>query len=249
MLWFPQLATGTAMQFPGTKRVVRRTVLSESADGRRVKLADPGAALSEWQLEFRGLTDAERGAIETLFAATEGRLGSFGFLDPFGNLARWSEDLGAVTWVRDSGVLLTPGVADPLGGSAATRVEGPGRVRQTLSVPGWFQYCASVWVRGGDVRVFLGPVEGMFEGGAAWRRVSMPARLSGTGEAVELGVEVAGAAEVFGFQVEAQAGASKYKRTTSRSGVFSSASFAEDALAMTADGVNNHSARVRIQAR
>ncbi len=237
------------MQFPGRKRMARRTALTESADGRRVKLADPGAARTEWELEYRGLTGAELAAIESLFVATEGRLGAFGFLDPFDNLARWSEDLSWVGWMKDAGVTVAAGRPDPKGGMAATQVAGTGQVVQTLGVPAWFQYCVSLWVRGGAVTLVCGTTERAFDASEEWRRVELPAKLAGTAEAVEFGFAVDGTADVFGFQVEAQAGASGYKRTTSRGGVFLSASFLEDVLAVTTDGVNNHGCRVRVGAR
>lgn len=258
MLWFPQLVPGTGMQFPGKKRILQRTVVNEGGDGRRVKLADPGAALVEWELELNGLTDAERAAIEALFTAAEGRLGTFGFLDPFGNLARWSEDFGAAVWEKPLELALSGGVTDPAGGTAAMQASNSGggaaALRQTLSVPEWFQYAVSVWARseaGAEVGLRAAGIEKTFAAGPAWRRLALAAKPGGAAETVDFEVAIGAGAtiELFGFQVEPQSGASKYKRSTTRSGIFPSARFGDDALTTTAEGLNNHSMRVRIQAR
>lgn len=256
MLYFPQLATGSAMQFPGAKKFVQRTVANESADGRTVKLADPPGACLEWRLEFSGLTDAERDAIEALFEAAEGRLGSFTFLDPFENLLKWSEDLTAAEWVKSELLMVTPGVADPLGGAAAMRVTNLGvaerRVVQALEVPGWFQYCVSLYARSeapAEMGLLCGAASRKFRIGPAWSRIAHPALLSGTAEVVEFGASVAGvsAVELFGFQVEAQAGASAYRKTTTRSGVHPEASFADDVLVVTTEAPNWNSCRVNLK--
>ena len=90
MLYFPQLATGATAQFPLERRVMRRTIVNRMLDGSVVKLDDPKAAGISWALKYQVLTDSERAAIESLFCATQGRLQGFTFLDPAGNLLRWS---------------------------------------------------------------------------------------------------------------------------------------------------------------
>ena len=61
-------------------------------------------------------------------------------------------------------------------------------------------------------------------------------------------LEAGATAEFYGFQVEAQSGASGYKKTTSRSGVHASASFAEDTLTRTTNGQDDNACVVRIRA-
>ena len=51
--------------------------------------------------------------------------------------------------------------------------------------------------------------------------------------------------EIFGFQAEAQAEASDYKRTASFGGVYPSTRFMDDRLVWTAEGPDNHSTEVR----
>jgi hypothetical protein len=261
MLYFPQLATGAGSQFPVTRRAVRRTVVNAAPDGRMVKLADAGAASVEWQLSLAGLTGEEWGAIESVFEGAEGRLKSFTFLDPTDNLLVWSEDLSQVTWVKDAGLELTAGVADPAGTTRATRIGNSGgsalTIRQTLEIPGWYQYCFSVWTRSatpGDAWLWrtsaAGLVKKQFKTWGAWNRLAYSTKVSDTSETVSFGLELgaAGVVEVFGLQLEAQRGASKYKKTASRGGVWREAYFQDDALRLTSAGPGEHSGVVRIRA-
>ncbi len=252
MLWFPQLATGANGQFPALRRIVRRTVISEQPDGRLIALADADAAAMEWTLELRGLSAAETAAIEDLFAACEGRLGTFTFLDPFDNLLRWSEDLTAAAWIKDAGVTTVSGAADPFGGANAMTVSGSGEIAQTVQAPGGLRYCFSTWVRGQAITLAAraGGVEAArsFEAGATWRRVTLAAKLDPAAEATTFAIAASGGAELFGLQVDAQLGPSAYKRTTSRSGVYGAARFMDDALTITDDGPGSSACKLRIRA-
>ena len=262
MLYFTQLESGAGGQFPIKRRAVRRTVVNACLDGRTVKLADPDAARVEWELGLTGLTSAEWGAIKSLFEATEGRLGSFLFLDPTDNLLKWSEDLSQAVWVKDAGLGLTAELADPLGTSRATRISNSGgsalSVQQTLEAPGWYQYCFSVWARSNEPgEVWLlrssgqGPVKKQFKTWGAWSRLVYSSKIEDTSETVSFGLELGAGqmVEVFGFQVDGQRGASKYRKTASRGGVYQEAFFQDDVLGLTSEGPGEHSGVVRIRAR
>ncbi|MGE5569001.1 MAG: phage head spike fiber domain-containing protein [Rhodospirillales bacterium] len=261
MLCFPQLLTGAVSQFPGRKGIERRTVVNEAEDGRTVKLGDAAASELEWVLELKGLTDSEWEAIEELFEAVEGRLGTFTFLDPFGNLLSWSENLSAAVWERTEGVSIAKGHEDPLGGFGACAAmnvgAGEGKVSQVLAAPGWYGYCLSVYARSaepGAVKLFVSTPSAAVEKaaaiGPAWRRVELSANLHAADETVEFGARIApgSAVELFGFQAEPQVGPSKYKKTTSRGGVHC-AWFAQDELVRIAHGVNDNACTVRIRVR
>ncbi len=262
MLYFPQLVTGAGGQFPIRRRAVRRTVMNTCLDGRAIKLGDPGASSVEWEMALTGLTSEEWDALRTLFEAVEGRLGSFGFVDPIDNLLKWSEDLSQATWTKGAGLELTAGVADPLGTTRATRITNSGggaaTIQQTLVVPGGYQYCLSTWARSseaGEVRLLRssgsGPIKKQCKTWGAWSQLVYSTKLEDTSETVSFGLELdAGrTVEVFGFQVEAQRGTSRYKKTTSRGGVYPEAYFEEDALQLTSEGPGEHSGVVRIRAR
>ncbi len=261
MLCFPQLLTGATAQFPGGKRVLRRTVVNEAADGSRVKLGDATEGELEWVLELKGLAETEWDAIEGLFETVEGRLGSFTFLDPFGNLLRWSEDLNTAVWQRTAGVSAVGGGEDPLGGFGAFLVsnggDGAGKISQSVAAPGWYSYCVSVYVRSSEassVKLFASTqstaAEKQFRAGPKWHRLEHSVKLAASEETIEFGAILGpgSAVDLFGFQVEPQAGASGYRKTTGRGGVYT-ASFAEDELLRTAEGKDNSGCTLRIRAR
>src|SRR5689334_2183637 len=59
MLVYPQLRTGALGQFPIQKRRQLRTVVNRAADGTSLKLADPNAEFTQWDLRYTNLSDAE----------------------------------------------------------------------------------------------------------------------------------------------------------------------------------------------
>ena len=261
MTYFPQLVTGAVSQFPGSKRVLRRTIVNETAGGSTAKLADPMADAIEWSLDLEGLTDAEWNALEALFEAVEGRLGVFTFADPFDNLLRWSEDLTAGAWAKGAGLAVTTGIADPLGDTGAGRVTNQGgtaeSIQQTVNGPGWYQYCLSVYARSAapaTITLFqsagAASASRAFAVGETWKRLEYGAKLSTMEETAEFGVTVEPGAtvELFGFQVDAQMGASRYRKTTARGGVHEEAWFLDDTLTRTAAGPDDNSSQVRIRA-
>ncbi|MBM3745341.1 MAG: hypothetical protein FJW34_06050 [Acidobacteria bacterium] len=262
MLYFPQLANGAGGQFPIKRRAVRRTLVNTCVDGTTVKLADAGASSVEWELGLTGLTVEEWGRLAALLAAVEGRRAGFTFLDPTDNLLVWSEDLSQAAWVKEAGVELTPGMADPLGTARATRIANTGgttlTLQQTLAAPGGYQYCFSLWARSaaaGDLWLFrssgAGTVRKEFRTLRAWSRLVHSSKIQDASETVSFGLEVnAGqTAEVFGLQVEAQPGASMYKKTASRGGVYAEAFFQDDVLTLTSEGAGENSGIVRVRAR
>ena len=151
MLVYPQLATGALSQFPVQKRRRLRTVVNTSLDGRAIKLADPGAETTEWQLAYAGLTDDEIAALQQFFAASEGTLNSFTFLDPTANLFAWSDQLDNAAWAAGPFLSVVGGIADPAGGMTAWRLTNSGagaqNISQTLSAPAGYVYCFSVFAR------------------------------------------------------------------------------------------------------
>jgi len=261
MLYFPQLLTGATVQYPFVKQRGSRTAETTHLDGSVKRLPDPAGSTTRWQLQFTGLTEEERATLESFFAATEGRLLLFTFLDPADNLLLWSEDLSAAAWVRDPLLQTTAGTADPDGGSRAARIDNAGAapqsIHQDIAAPAWFQYCFSFYVRSEvPTRFAVYRASGMteasmtVEAGTGWSRIQHSGSLESSEETIAFGIRVeAGASlHVYGLQVEAQPGASTYRKTTSRSGVHATARFDDDALSITADGPGSHSCPVRVVA-
>src|SRR5215472_4014356 len=116
MLTYPQLPTGALSQFPIRKQHRVRTVVNTMADGSAIKLADPNGGITQWQLVYSDLSDAELGQLEQFFAAAEGTLNGFVFVDPAGNLLDWSSKLDEQVW--------TPGPLLTVGGESAIHLVG-----------------------------------------------------------------------------------------------------------------------------
>src|SRR5580658_5727967 len=259
MLVFPQLATGASALYPVTRQSIQRTVLNTLGDGSTVVLADPGAAATGWQLHASGMTLAEWNAIQALFLATSGMWQTFTFLDPTGNLLADSEALSAGAWTNGALIELTAAIADPLGTTRATRVinagSAPASVAQTLSVPGNFQYCLSVWARTiGTSGVTLtisttgGNAVKNFALNGTWTRLSVSGNLAQSTTSMTFGAQLAAGASVdlFGMQVEAQPAASDYKMTETQGGVYATARFAQDQLTVTAQSTDVYDAVISI---
>jgi hypothetical protein len=254
MLVYPQLTTGALGQFPIQKRWRQRTVVNTAADGSAIKLADPNGALTEWQLQYAGLSDGELAALQQFFAAAEGTLNGFTFLDPAGNLFAWSDQLTNVVWDLGSFLTKTGGVADPAGGTNAWLLTntgaGPQSITQTLAAPGGYLICLSAWVQAAaatTVTMMIGAKRSPQRVAAGWNRIAFTEDGDATAASIVLGLELpAGAAiSVYGPQAEAQAAPSKYKASTT-GGVYAGARLRDDALTFTSEGVNNHSATVNI---
>ena len=254
MLIYPQLATGALSQFPVQKRRRLRTVANTSLDGRPIKLADPGAEITEWQLAYAGLTDDEVAALQEFFAATEGTLNSSTFLDPTANLFAWSDKLDNAAWAKEPFLLVAGGIADPAGGTNAWHLTDSGggaqNISQTLSAPAGYLYCFSVFARSPQptaATLLHGTNRAARTLGTNWSRIVLTASGDASAESIAFGMELpaGGSADVFGLQVEPQAGASVYKATTT-GGVYENARFRDDLLSITTTGVNCHSATVNI---
>lgn len=256
MVVFPQLSTGVCGSFPIRRQRLTRTAVNDASDGRQYKLADTAGGSAGWDLRFAGLTDAEGAELSAFFDYAEGRLREFVFLDPAENLLAWSESLEESVWQRNGLLEVTPGFGDPVGTARASRltnISGAAlRIEQSLNVPAWFRYAFSGYFRNGAAEMVrstatLSEVRG-FVAGAEWRRALLSGSFSSAEEAVTFGLEIGPgqSVEVFGLQVEGQPGASGYRKTTSRSGVYAAARFDHDELGLVAEGPNRNSCQLRV---
>src|SRR5579864_1148574 len=262
MFYFPQLSTGAVGQFPIQKRRLMRTVVNEASDGSRFKLADANAAAVEWVLNFQTLTDSERDALAQFQGSVEGQLGNFTFLDPTDNLLLWSEKLDESVWGNNPLITITAGVADPNGGTTANRItntgSGPLAIQQVVNGPGWFEYAFSLQARSGQaqqltlIRSTATASQSMaYEIGPAWTHLLLSGKFAGTDPSVTFGIQLppGGSADLYASQAEAQIGASGYKKTLSSCGVYPTARFLDDEIAIQADGPSQHSCQIRIHSR
>lgn len=252
MYHFPQLETGAVGQYPLVRVRRGRTIDNRMPGGTSVRFADTAAQTTEWRLVFDELTDGEAETLRQFFEAVEGRLNTFTFLDPAGNLLRWSEKLDEAVWEKGPLVTVSGGIGDPFGGTRAWRIGGPegGAITQTLAAPGWFYYCLSLYARSEQetgITLVRGSQRSAQRVTRHWGRVTFPSCGTGSEEGVRFGLELhGGAVEVFGPQVEPQAGASGYKKTGSRGGVFQNARFGQDVLQLTAAGPGRHHSKMSV---
>ena len=246
---YPQLTSGALSQFPVQKNRLTRTVVNRASDGSTIKLADPAAEVTEWLLTYKDLSDDEAEALRAFFAAAEGTLHGFTFLDPAGNLLAWSDQLDQSAWQKDPLLSINGGVGDPRGGTRAWRLSNGGgagqAMGQTLAAPGEYQYCLSAYVRAAQATSVVLTAGGQTARRAAtteWTRIALASNADAQATSVRFAIEVGAreAVEVYGLQVEAQTAASGYKAST-RGGVYENAHLGDDVLAITCTDANRHS--------
>jgi hypothetical protein len=238
MLTYPQLA-----HFPIVRRRRRRTVINRAADGRTIRLADPAGEITEWRLEYSELSDAEAGALEEFFVVAEGSLNEFLFVDPTANLFAWSGKLDEAVWAR--GPMLAVSVEEEAAVLSNTGA-GPQTITQTIEGPAGFVYCFSLYARSGNaasVRLLAGNEARNQAVGPEWQRARLTATVADPTFGVEIGAGET--VEIRGMQVEAQAGASA-ARVTTTGGIYTGARLRDDWIRMVATAVNRHSCTVNI---
>ena len=259
MIYFPQLQTGAAAQFPLEKAVAVRTIDCEFADGSMMRAADPGARAIHWKLTYKGLTDSEWEELESCFQTTRGRLKSFCLLDPFDNLLSWSADPTKPVWTVAPGIELTTGAEDIAGGTTGLVVTNRGattqRISQGVDTPGYYQYCWSAYFRqAGNAQLKM--LAETSDGGTwmdvpkseKWQRFTMPSSIPGNAESIVFGVDLPGGAtvDICGLQVDAQPNASRMRTTRARSGVYPHCRFDQDELTLHSAGPNDHATTITI---
>lgn len=259
MLYFPQLPTGSVSHFPLSRRTSFRTVGAPSEDGHRVTSADIGGRKVQWSLSFSQLSDDEINQLVSFFNETEGRLQSFTFLDPAANLLSWSEDLNQPVWQKSSLLHIAGDIRDPYGSSRAVRVINSSgtqlALEQTLNIPGTIVCCFSVYARSDTTSSLTisrasggSSLTSTFSVTREWTRLTLSGVMENSAEssAFRLDIDGGSTVDLFGFQVDAQPGASKYSPSFADGGVYSMARFDSDVLAVTASGPNRNACTLQV---
>ena len=255
---FPQLSSGAVSQFPFSVDTGYRTLVNRTPDGSEIYATDVDFHVRRWQLNLNQLSDQEWQSILDLHQKVEGRLHTFLFLEPGGNLLSWSEAFADPVWVMDPGITVTGDQTDPFGGTGAGRVTNSGAqgsLLQVLNVPASFRHVGSIWARtaasGAALQVSdtaSQTVAATFDNSNQWKRYSVGYNLTSALDSVDFKVVVPASStvDVYGPQLEAQPAPSKYKKTLQQAGVYPNARFEDDVLADRATGVNRHSGVIRI---
>jgi hypothetical protein len=259
MLIFPQLSTLASAQYPIVKRTSRRAVQSSMEDGTIISLSDSSAFYTQWKLALRDLSDKEASSLIAFFAATNGSLSPFLFLDPSANLLSWSSDLTQTSW-QTAGLALEPSLSDPLGGTSAFQAvnttSGNLSVAQPTQIPGSSQTSFSVYLRAGapvtiTIRRSAGTASLATQIAVTtnWTRYSLSSPFPAVTDASTFALTIPpqGSLSIFGPQVDAQLVPSTYIPTSAASGVFPNARFDMDTLAITATGPNRNACELLIR--
>jgi hypothetical protein len=202
------------------------------------KLADPAGVITEWSLSYSGLTDRELRTLEAFFAAAEGTLNGFTFVDPTANLLAWSEQFDNAVWLKGPQLTIS-------GQQIANASAGAQSITQALAAPSGYVYCFSANVKAASatiVTMLSGKQRAVRGVGTDWTPIVFTANDDPT-FGLELGAETT--VEVSGMQVEAQSSASLYQSSTT-GGVYENARLADDTLTITSTDVNCHSCLVRV---
>ena len=260
MRFFPQLQSGALTCFPFDLERLRRT-LRASEPNVPLRASDTRFHYATWNLTYQHISGEEFGELESFFRECEGRLQTFTFLDPSGNLLRQSEDLTDGIWVVDTGLSVTDTGEKTSGGATvfelSNQTQSDLSLRQVLGVPPQYQYCLSVWLQSSQpatTTLFHSSAGNSNESKnrptSSWRRYRLSSNLpSGTEPySCEAGLVCGPGALVraAGFQFEPQPNPSAYQSTADSCGVHSNARFDQDSLAAVNEGPDSYSTEMRV---
>jgi hypothetical protein len=252
------MSNGSVCQFPFEKTLRYRTILNSAEDGSRILLEDPNASAIGWTLNYSSLTDTELATFQDFFEVMSGRLQTFTFLDPSGNLLTWSEDFTQTAWQKSTFLQCEAGVTDPLGTQRATSVTNSGSgdltLAQSISVPGSSLCCFSLFAQsplGTEITLTRSSVSEGFSVSSAWRLVFLSTATSDGADTSTFGVTIPAGAQVdlFGMQVAPQTGPSTYVQTLDRSGVYPATRFDSDSLSFTSSAPNSNACEIKLYSR
>jgi hypothetical protein len=83
MASFPKLKTNAVMQYPARRHFQFSNQVIRFLDGSEQRYRDYGAALRRWIVRLDMLDEGELAALENFFIASQGKVGSFSFTDPW----------------------------------------------------------------------------------------------------------------------------------------------------------------------
>ncbi|MBS1829788.1 MAG: hypothetical protein JST93_31100 [Acidobacteria bacterium] len=261
MQFFPQILPGGVLQYPVTRNVQQRVIENITPGGAMYRRVDGGLGFVRWDLAFDSITSEQRDSLTTFFEDCRGTLRPFVFLDPFQNLVRRSESFDHTAWEKEPALVIANGQADLWATSRASRISnatgGSRSVAQRLTIPAWYPYCASCWLRADTESIVeLVAHPSSSTGGISlpvtteWKRHSIVVRHQSGETELLAGLRLPAHTEIyaFGFQLEEFEATSEYKRTEGECGIHSNARFREDELRWITSGIQHHSTRISVQA-
>lgn len=244
--YYPHLG-GITTALPYSAEFRFDTVFSELESGQRHSRSNLNQELGRWLVTHNSLSDADVAVLETFFAGRHGPARKFTYLDPGGNLVRFSENFADASWIKTQ-VSVGASTTDPFGGNGAVSASSTGsggRLTAVVLPEGQAQGLtlnASVFVRPASAQqMAIG-----FRSGAAtlssevfslaggiWRRISTTHTVS-VGGVVEImiggeGTWTAGQTiDLFGAQVSPMPGPGDYVKTPGNLGLHDNCRFASE---------------------
>jgi hypothetical protein len=170
-----------------------------------------------------------------------------------------STDLTMAAWQADPLLSVTPGAADPLGGTTAFTILNSGQVDQKISqqmaAPAGFQYCLSVYACAQvatSIELGVSAVSSQsqsFPIGASWTRLINSTKLpdSQLGFTVSITIPAAQTVVVWGPQLEPQLSPSRYRPTAASGGVYQNAHLLGDSITFESESSGLFSTLVTIE--
>lgn len=261
-LVYPQLSTGAVACYPLQKECITRTIVNISEDDRFFIFNDADAAITKWDLTYQGLSLADAMTLKKHFIQCQGRLKSFIFADPTGNLFQWSGDLTAAVWMKSPQLRLSAGTSDVWNGLTAFTIKNegaiPARLIQSIALPSHFHTCLSIYVRvSTPARAWLiRNDEGLIdrqqvELRAGWQRIVSSGGLGGASDSINAGLELGPGQliDVCGLQLEPQLSPSEYRETRQQAGLYRSAHCDMESFGIVAEAPGIYSTQMKIEAR
>jgi len=262
-LYFPQLSSGALAQYPIQKARIVPTVKNVMLDGNMWLC--PGLSFNShasrmvWELNYAALSQVDAQALQSHFSACVGPLRAFTFIDPTDNMLVASGDFTNAGWQKGA-IQIISGVVDPQGGSDATVLTNTSQANQqlvqTLNVPANYQYCLSAYATCTQAATIVLMRSGSTASdttslsvGSSWTRLVSSGRLNDAGTTLTVGMMLAPGQQItiYGMQLEAQLQPSRYRSTGQAGGVYPSAHWATDELALIATAPNLYSTSFSIE--
>jgi hypothetical protein len=253
MACFPQLKTGSVVQWPLERLSSEGTFGAASAGGRRWMSSRTAGKWREWRLQWTSLRPEEAAALEAFHEEMQGELGEFTFFDPLENLLRESENLVGAGWSRGAGLTIAALGQEPGRGVSWAITNGGGanaELWQSIACDAGYVFCVSAELReatAGRVELFCGETTESVEPAGSWARQS--ATDGGAGTVRRMGIRLApgGRVEIREPQAEAQSAPSHYKKSSAEGGVHRRASLVGESLRMVATGPETYATEMVIR--
>jgi hypothetical protein len=267
VLYFPQNSRGAMAQKQHQATASFETVKNALPTGRRFTYARRPTPLSAFTLGMSSISSGDRAIYEAFFATVDGRLRSFTYLDPNGNLVPASEDFSASSWTL-AGVSAGSAVTDPFGGTCAMSMASTGSdgIMYAPVLPSGgaigFWLCASVWAKapasGTKLAIGFRSSSGANLGRASfdcpandWTRIRYAVQLVMSDPVyVQIGGDSTWASRtinLFGAQVSPMRGPGAYAKTPGNLGMVTNCRFGTDSLEFRNIGNNEWSVDIQIQ--